>query len=77
MPTETSVARILDLIAGNEFLSAAHSESPLSFDGGHHERPVEFHLDPFLAEIGVTDRLHWTPSAARNVQVESGWFYLS
>lgn len=70
MPTETPVSGILNRVAGREFLAGAHAEAALRLDGGHHDRPVEFHLDPLLAVTRPADRLPRAPSAARVIQVE-------
>lgn len=71
MPVLAGVARILNLIAGHKLLAVAHAEPSLSFNGANYERPVEFNLDPFFAEVGAAYWFDWTPSAACNIQVQS------
>lgn len=51
VPALAAVARVLDLIAWHKLLAIAHPEPALRLDGAHHERPVEFNLDPFLAKV--------------------------
>lgn len=71
VPGAAAVARILNLIVGHKLLSIAHAEAALRFDGRDYMGPVEFYLDPFLAEVARMNRIRWTPSASSNVQIES------
>lgn len=71
MPGAAAVARVLNLVAWHELLAVAQPEAALSLDGRDDVRPVEFHLDPFLAKVPWMHWIRWTPGAASDVQIES------
>lgn len=70
VPSESVVARVDNVVARHELLAAAHGESALRLDGAYHVGPVEFHLNPLLAQ--GAHWLHGAPGAAQYVTVESG-----
>lgn len=71
VPRPAVVSRVDNVKVGRKLLAAAQRKPALGLDGAHHERPVEFHLNPFLAGRVGPDRLHWAPGAAEQVLVES------